>query len=279
MTSTQVLDTTGENKLRRHCRYIHGGTIGSYYGAWDAANAPKEVIDDLLKGYKRGKYLQETFGNAIKHFQSSPEAIKHAVALKYQNFLSRRKFNLVCKTQTSFFNADKEIWVPKNVKCLGIDIRLPQAVSDKTVDNFVKNLNIGHAIQIPKTPGVARTITGLVFMIMDLHLKVPHLANKLVWFNELENHFIFQFSDDGAPETSQLTMSIGSMTLWNLGDRVRSRDYQYLIHCVSLQEKHQVLEDLWRQHTDEMSLLEGNIITINGKECTVEFQPSADISW
>ncbi|KAK3732672.1 hypothetical protein QZH41_007977 [Actinostola sp. cb2023] len=85
--------------------------------------------------------------------------------------------------------------------------------------------------------------------------------------------------DDGAPETSQLTMSIGSMTLWNLGDRVRSRDYQYLIHCVSLQEKHQVLEDLWIQHTDEMSLLEGNIITINGKECTVEFQPSADMSW
>jgi hypothetical protein len=27
--------------------------------------------------------------------------------------------------------------------------------------------------------------------------------------------FSFQFSDDGAPETSQLTMSIGSATLWN----------------------------------------------------------------
>ena len=32
------------------------------------------------------------------------------------------------------------------------------------------------------------------------------------------------------------------MTLWNLGDRVRRRDYQCLLHCVSLSEKDQVLE-------------------------------------
>ena len=105
---------------------------------------------------------------------------------------------------------------------------------------------------------------------------------KLIWFNELDNHFIFQFTDDGAPEMSQLTMSIGSLTMWNLWDRVRSRDYQYLLHCVSLGEKHEVLEDLWKQHTDEMAMLEGNVITIGGKQCTVEFQQSADIprqSW
>ena len=116
-------------------------------------------------------------------------------------------------------------------------------------------------------------------MIIDLHIRVQHLAKKLIWFNELDNHFIFQFSDDGAPETSQLTMSIGSLTMWNLGDRVRSRDYQYLLPCVSLGEKHQVLEDLWKQYTDEMAMLEGNVITIAGKQCTVEFQPSADMSW
>ena len=88
-----------------------------------------------------------------------------------------------------------------------------------------------------------------------------------------------QFSDDGAPETSQLTMSIGSMTTWNLGERVRSSDFQYLLHCVSLHEKHKVLEDLWKQHTDEMAMLEGNIITIAGRKCTIEFQPSADMCW
>lgn len=262
-------------------QFIHGGATGSYYGAWDylSANAPKELIDEVLSGYKRGKYLQETFGKAMKEFQSSPEAIKHAVAIKYQNFLSRRKFDLVCKTQSSYFNRENEIWVPRNVQCLGIEIRLPQAVSDKAVDKFVKDLNIGHCNQIPNAPGVTRTVTGLVCMIMDLHLRVPCLYKKLIWFNELENHFIFQFSDDGAPETSQLTMSIGSITLWNLGDRVRSRDYQYLLHCVSLGEKHQVLEDLWEQHTAEMALLEGNIISICNKQCTVEFQPSADMSW
>ncbi|PFX16929.1 hypothetical protein AWC38_SpisGene18772 [Stylophora pistillata] len=262
-------------------QFIHGGATGSYYGAWDyiAANSPKELIDEFLSGYKRGRYLQETLGKAMKEFQSSPESIKHAVAMKYQNFLSRRKFNLVCKTQSSYFNGENEVWIPRNVQCLGINIRLPQAVSDKVVDKFVKDLNIGHCNQIPRTPGVTRTVTGLVLMIMDLHFRVPHLAKKLTWFNELENHFIFQFSDDGAPETSQLTMSLGSITFWNLGDRVRSRDYQYLLHCVSLSEKDQVLEDLWDQHTAEMALLEGNITTVCGKQCTAEFQPSADMSW
>ena len=72
--------------------------------------------------------------------------------------------------------------------------------------------------------------------------------------------------------------NIGSVTMWNLGERVRSKDFQYILHCVSLQEKHQVLEDLWKQHTEEMALLEGNLLTVAGKQCTVEFQPSADMS-
>lgn len=137
---------------------------------------------------------------------------------------------LVCKTQTSYFNAESEVWVPRNVKCVGIDLRVPRPASNAAVDKFVKELNIGTANQIPNAPGVSRTVTGLVFMIIDLHLRVQHLTKKLVWFNDLENHFIFQFSDDGAPETSQLTMSIGSLTMWNLGDRVRSSDFQYLLH-------------------------------------------------
>ena len=108
-----------------------GGGTGSYYGAWDyiAANSPKELIDEFVSGHKRGKYFQETLGKAMKEFQSSPESIKHAVAMKYQNCLSRRKFNLVCKTQSSFFNGENEVWIPRNVKCLGINIRLPQAVT------------------------------------------------------------------------------------------------------------------------------------------------------
>ena len=92
-------------------------------------------------------------------------------------------------------------------------------------------------------------------MIIDLHLRLPHLSRQLVWFHSNTNHFVFQFSDDGAPETSKLTMSIGSITFWNLGERVRSREYQYLLHCVSLGEKHEALELLWQQHSEEMLLL------------------------
>ena len=197
----------------------------------------------------------------------SPEALQKAIATKHQNHLSRRKFVLVCRTQSSYFNAASETWLPRNVNCMGIDLRLP------------KSVDIGDITELPNVAGVSRTVTGLVLMILDLHLRVPHLCRKLVWYNGLENHFIMQFSDDGAPETSQLTMSIGSMTTWNLEERVRSSDFQYLLHCVSLHEKHEVLEDLWKQHTDEMDMLEGNIITIAGRKCTIEFQPSADMCW
>ena len=177
------------------------------------ANAQKEFITELFIGYKKGKHLQQLLGNSLKDYQISSEAMKHALALKYQNFLSRRKFTLVCKTQASYFNTEKEVWLPKNIKCLGLDLRHPQPVSSNAVDLFVKNLNIGHVEQIPATSGVSRTITGLVFMVIDLHLRVQHLSKKLNWFNEMENHFIFQFSDDGAPETSDLTMSIGTITI------------------------------------------------------------------
>ena len=64
---------------------------------------------------------------------------------------------------------------------------------------------------MPNAPGVSRKITGLVFMITDLYLRLPYLSCKLIWFNDNINHFIMQFSDDGAPESSQLTMSIGSL--------------------------------------------------------------------
>lgn len=259
-----------------------GGTEASLYGAWDylASHASEEVMTKLMGSYKRGKFIQRIFGTALSEYQKSEEAIRQSIALKYQSFLSRRKYNIVCKTQSSFFFADKEVWLPRNISCLGIDLRLPKLIaSDESIDRFVKSLDIGHVTQIPGVSGVSRTVTGLVFMIIDLHLRVPHLTRKLVWFNENENHFICQFSDDGAPETSELTMSIGSLVCWNFGDQVRSRDFQYLLHCVSVKEKDDIMNDLWYQHTEEMKMLEGNVLNVCGEECTVEFQPGADMSW
>ena len=53
--------------------------------------------------------------------------LKQAVALKY-NFLSLRKFNLLCKTQSEAFDADQEVWVSHNMKCLGTDLKVSLSV-------------------------------------------------------------------------------------------------------------------------------------------------------
>lgn len=117
---------------------------------------------------------------------------------------------------------------------------------------------------------MSRTVTGLVFVILDLQLRLPYFRDRLIWFNENVNHFIIQFCGDGAPETSDLSMSIGSLTgtIWNCGDKVRSRDYQYLLQCLSASEKDRVMEDLWKQHTEEMLILEGNVLNVCGHQCT-----------
>ena len=157
------------------------------------------------------------------------------------------------------------------------NIALPKIVGDLKVDYFVKSLDIGHVCQISNYPGVSRKVAGLVFMILDLHLRLPRLQKDLINGNKC--HFIFQFSDDGAPETSELGISVGSLTCWNFGSRVRSREFHYLPHCLSVPEKDAVMEDLWRQQTDEMKVLEGKVLTVCGQQCTTEFQPSADQSW
>ena len=214
----------------------------------------------------------------MKDYQNSEESLKQAVLMKYQNFLSRRKYALVYKTQSSVFDPNSDLWVPRNMKFLGTDLRVPCiTISNKKVGNFVRT--VGHVNQIPNPPGVSRAITGLAFMIIDLHLRLPYLCCKLIWFNENTNHFIFQFSDGGAPESSQLTMSIGSLTSWNFGNRVRSKEFQYILHCVSLGKKDEVLKSIWKQHTDEMEVLERNVFFVCGKQCTIEFQPSSDMSW
>ena len=73
---------------------------------------------------------------------------------------------MLCKTQSTVFDANNELWVPHNVKCLGLDIQVSHSkVSDESVQKFVKSLDIGSVNQIPNVPGVTRRVTGLVFMI------------------------------------------------------------------------------------------------------------------
>ena len=111
------------------------------------------------------------------------------------------------------------------------------SVSDKKVMNFVNALYIGVSHTIPGFCGVFRTVGALTSRIIDLHLKCVHLRRKLVWYNDIKNHFIFEFSDDGAPESKKESMCIGSLTCWNFGKRVRSRDYHYPIHMITAKER------------------------------------------
>jgi hypothetical protein len=184
--------------------YIHGGEVaavlGAVLGAWDfvTAHADKDLMDSLISKYKRVKYLQGVINKAMNDHKQYKDSLNQALAFKYQNFLSLRKFNLMCKTQSSVFDPDAEVWLPRNMKCLGVDVESSLSrVSDDKIDKFVKSLDIGSISQIPNAPGVTRTITGLVFMIIDFHLRLPHLFQQFLWFNENTNHFIFQFSDDG----------------------------------------------------------------------------------
>ena len=81
-------------------------------------------------------------------------------------------------------------------------------------------------------------------MITDLYLRVPHLFCKLTWFKENEFHTLFFSSQTMGHLRSELTMSIGSLVCWNFGEHVQSREFQYLLHCVSLQKKDEVMSNL-----------------------------------
>lgn len=59
------------------------------------------------------------------------------------------------------------------MKCLGKDLSV--------LCTEISRVNkISHVNKIPNLSGVSETITGLVFMMIDLHLRVPHLCRKLI---------------------------------------------------------------------------------------------------
>jgi hypothetical protein len=87
--------------------FIHGGLEGSLYGAWDYLKsfASSELMESFMQSYNRGKFLENLY---LKFKQSDTEGMKRALALKYLNFVSRRKYNFLCKIQQSTFNTESE---------------------------------------------------------------------------------------------------------------------------------------------------------------------------
>ena len=52
-------------------------------------------------------------------------------------------------------------------------------------------------------------------MVLELHMKSPIFKKKLVCYNNIINHFI-KFSD-GAPDTRDIAMGIGSISFGDFG--------------------------------------------------------------
>ena len=287
-TFETINDTTNSTRYKRRnetknmLAYIHGGDQCAIFGAWDyiSSHCNTQLMEKLILSFKRGKFLDKLYGKFTNVLQKSDSGMKKAIAMKYANHLSRRKYNFMCKIQKSTYDESKESWTNNAVVYGEAEINLRSGnISHHAVDTFVKGLDIGEIHQIAGYSGVTRTVTALITMIADINLKVKQQKENLIWFKNIINHFVVEFSDDGAPESREKTMTIGSLTLWNYGSRIRSREFHYPLHMISTTEKDIVCSDLWQQHADEMQLIESNVFTINEEKVTFEFQPSADQAW
>ena len=105
--------------------FVYCGEGGSIFRTWDclATGNQKIKMEKFIGTYKRSSFIQGVFGRAMKEYGNSEEA----VAMKYQAFLSRRKFNLICKNQSC---------VTQNTKCAGANISLPCIVSDERLTSL-----------------------------------------------------------------------------------------------------------------------------------------------
>ena len=93
--------------------------------------------------------------------------MNQAVASKYQLHLSRRKYSFLCKVQekTSF---NVETWTNNSISFGDKNITLcKKPISDRSVEKFVKGLDIGDIHIIPGYCGAFRSVTALTMMILD----------------------------------------------------------------------------------------------------------------
>ena len=70
-------------------------------------------MDQFVTGYRKGKFIQDKFNDITKKYESSDESLKKAVALKYQNFLSWRKYSFLAQIMDSFYDPSKKLGCKK----------------------------------------------------------------------------------------------------------------------------------------------------------------------
>ena len=296
MPTTEEMINNRSQKVNRYRRLneteavlesIHGSAEAAKIGAWDFVRTRiSEIeIERLLTSHKRGKFLRDLVGRILSPKEAAEENkqkyMNKAIATKYSSFLSRRQFNFISKVHNSVYDPETQVWSSHVTKIGEYKLEIPSTfkISDYSVLKFLDSVDMGEIHSITGYCGSTRTVTGLIHMIIDLTLCVPGLYESLIWFNGITDHFIFQFSDDGAPESDKKTMSIGSITPWNFGERCRSRTYHYVLHCINAGESEPVCRKIWLQHTEEMKLIQSMVFNVNGRKITVEFQPSADQKW
>ena len=172
-TSTLHFDRKKENK--QVLEYLHGGSFASLLGAWDylQTNVDREMMDKLITGYKKGKFIQHKMSELTKKYETSDESLRKAIVLKYENFLSRRKYQFLSRTMDSFYDPNKKTWLPRNEKIDGIVVRHARQIPHHRIQMFAQKVDIGDVYNFPCHVGVARPLTSLVVMMIDVNLRLP----------------------------------------------------------------------------------------------------------
>ena len=82
--------------------------------------------------------------------------MKRALARKYQTFMSRRKFEFSCEIQKRSFDIDTQEWRKNAITYGEYNLNSKTAsVSNKSVELFVRSLDIGDVSIIPGISGVS----------------------------------------------------------------------------------------------------------------------------
>ncbi|KAI8495262.1 hypothetical protein Bbelb_272480 [Branchiostoma belcheri] len=127
-------------------------------------DSPKENQDSPKE--KPGQSSVKTAAKKCGHLSGSciDESTNQAIALKYRGFLSRRKYDVQCRTLTSVFDPNKKMWLLRSVKVDGVDVRSMRQLSHYKLDRFVKSIDIGSLYHLPRELGVTRRVSS-----RDLH--------------------------------------------------------------------------------------------------------------
>ncbi|CAH1248743.1 Hypp8370 [Branchiostoma lanceolatum] len=136
--------------------FIHGDLDGAILGATETicAFATPHQVDKFIVDYKKGKYLQGKFNTLTKKFESTDGSMNQAIALKYRGFLSRRKYDVQCRTISSVFDPTQQVWLPRSVRVDGVDVQAMRQLSHYKLDMFVKSIDFGSLYHLPRELGV-----------------------------------------------------------------------------------------------------------------------------